>query len=277
MTTQVSPRSKRAVWTIAKKEMRLLARDPKSSLILLAMPFVFIVVVGLSLGEGFGQKPDDRLRVSVVDLDEGYIDPDSMSRELLALLALPPAPTALPSAIDVNVLARAAVSAQVKAKRFPDGPWSKIVQRDMADSDIRVEIIPTREEARRLVSSGKRAAVVVFGPHFSERVQISSFLASGINPFYREGVKLSELDAEVLSDPTQVTASSIIKQVAQVSMLRVILPWMIGRAFKKLSEPSFMSMLAEEVPGGKLLPAKMKASLGSGVQGASSGSFLATN
>jgi ABC-type multidrug transport system permease subunit len=81
-------------------------------------------------------------------------------------------------------------------------------------------------------------------------------------------VNLSELDAKVLSDPTQVTASSIIKQVAQVSMLRVILPWMIGRAFEKLSEPSFMSMLAEEVPGGKLLPANMKASLGSGVQGA---------
>ena len=131
-----------------------------------------------------------------------------------------------------------------------------------------MEEIPDVAEARRLVSAGKRAAVVVFGPRFSRQVQISSFLASGINPFYREGVKLSELDAEVLSDPTQVTASSIIKQVAQVSMLRVILPWMIGRAFEKLSEPSFMSMLAEEVPGGKLLPANIKVSLGSGVQGA---------
>ena len=50
--------------------------------------------------------------------------------------------------------------------------------------------------------------------------------------------------------------------------LRVVLPWMIGRAFEKLSEPAFMSMLAEEVPGGKFLPANIKASLGSGVQGA---------
>lgn len=268
MTTPDSPQAKRAVWTIAGKEVRLLARDPKASLILLAMPFVFIVVVGLSLGEGFGQKPDDRLRVSVVDLDEGYIDPDSSHREWLALLALPPAPIALPSAIDVNALAGAALAAQIRAKRFPGEPWSKIVQRDMSDSDIRVEIIPTREEARRLVSAGKRPAIVVFGPHFSQQVQVSSFLASGINPFYREGVKLSELDAEVLSDPTQATASSIIKQVAQVSMLRVILPWMIGRAFEKLSEPSFMSMLAEEVPGGKMLPLSIKSSLGSGVQGA---------
>src|SRR5205085_1155808 len=90
----------------------------------------------------------------------------------------------------------------------------------------------------------------------------------GINPFYREGVKLSELGVEVLRDETQMTASSIIEQVAQVSLLRVVLPWMIGRAFEKLSEPAFMSMLAEEVPGGKFLPPNIKASLGSGVQGA---------
>jgi ABC-type multidrug transport system permease subunit len=43
---------------------------------------------------------------------------------------------------------------------------------------------------------------------------------------------------------------------------------MIGRAFERLGQPSFMSMLAEEVPGGKLLPPQIKASLGSGVQGA---------
>src|SRR5439155_5204878 len=93
-------------------------------------------------------------------------------------------------------------------------------------------------------------------------------LAQGINPFYREGVKLSELDVDVLRDDTQKTAASIIEQVAQVSLLRVVLPWMIGRAFEKLAEPQFMSMLAEEVPGGKFLPPAIKANLGSGVQGA---------
>jgi ABC-type multidrug transport system permease subunit len=268
MTTAEPPSANRAIWTIAGKEVLLLARDPKAGLILLAMPFIFIVVVGLSLGEGFGQKPDDRLRITVVDLDEGFIDPESRLREGLAWFALPPAPIALSSAIDVNTLAGAAFASQVRAKRFPGEPWSQVVRRDMSESDIRVEVIETRAEAQRLVASGKRAAVVVFGPRFSQQVHVSSFLAAGINPFYREGVKLSELDAEVLSDPTQATASSIIKQVAQVSMLRVILPWMIGRAFEKLSEPAFMSMLAEEVPGGKMLPPSIKSSLGAGVQGA---------
>ncbi len=267
----INPRNSRSnsvVWTIAAKEVRLLARDPKAGLILLAMPFVFIVVVCLSVGEGFGQKPDDRLRVSIVDLDEGYVDPDSLVREQVAWLCPPLPGIGLSLGFDTSLLTSVAVSEQVKAQRFPKEAWSKIVKRDMTDSDINVELIETTEEAHKLVSAGKRAAVVVFGPKFSRQVQISSFLATGINPFYREGVKLSELDAEVISDPTQVTASSIIKQVAQVSMLRVILPWMIGRAFEKLSEPSFMTMLAEEVPGGKLLPGNIKTSPGSGVQGA---------
>jgi ABC-type multidrug transport system permease subunit len=59
------------------------------------------------------------------------------------------------------------------------------------------------------------------------------------------------------------------EQVAQVSLLRVILPWMIGRAFQKLGEPEFMSMLADEVPGARwLLPQEVREKLGSGVQGA---------
>ena len=51
------------IWTIAKKETRLLLRDPRAGFILLAMPFLFIFVLGLSLGEGFGQKPDERISI----------------------------------------------------------------------------------------------------------------------------------------------------------------------------------------------------------------------
>ena len=64
------------IWTLAKKDLRLLLRDRRAVVILLAMPFIFILVLGLSLGEGFGQKPDDRLRISLVDLDRGIDNPD---------------------------------------------------------------------------------------------------------------------------------------------------------------------------------------------------------
>src|SRR2546423_4347700 len=61
----------RAIWTLAKKELRLLLRDRMAAVILLGLPLLFILVLGLLLGEGFGQKNDERVRVSVVDLDRG--------------------------------------------------------------------------------------------------------------------------------------------------------------------------------------------------------------
>src|SRR5947209_5421141 len=130
-----------AAWALAKKEFRLLLRDRLSALLLLGMPLLFILILGLLLGEGFGQKPDDRLRVSLVDLDEG-----------------------LPRDSDGTV-------------PFPGRPWSRVVQDDLArTAGIRVEIVPSREAAQRLCRDGKRAAVVVFGPDFSRQINRCSFL-----------------------------------------------------------------------------------------------------
>ncbi len=187
-------------WILAKKDLRLLLRDPRAMVVLLAMPLIFILVLGVSLGEGFGQKPDDRLRVSIVDLDQGFADPDAGSGA-------------------------------------PKLHWSKTVERDLAQTGgIRVELIPTLEEAEQLVAGGKRAAVIVFGPDFSKQMTQSSFLRGGVNPLFRDGIDLEALDARVLRDPTQLTAASIIEQVGQVTMLRVVLPWMIGRAFEKIGD-----------------------------------------
>lgn len=184
------------VWILARKDLRMLLRDPRAVVVLLAMPLIFIVVLGISLGEGFGQKPDDRLRISVVDLDVPCPHPDG---------------------------------------ELPPLEWSKVIQRDLAQTaGIRVEIIPTLEEAEQLVAGGQRAAVLVFGPEFSRRMTDSSFLPGGVNPLFRDGVDIEKLDAKFLIDPTQLTAASIIQQVGQVTMIRVVLPWMIGRAFEKI-------------------------------------------
>src|SRR5437763_1131995 len=188
------------VWTLALKDLRLLARDRRSVVILLAMPVVVIFVLGMALGETFGQKPDDRLRISVVVEDRG----------------LPP-----------------------NSGSFPGESWANVVLRDLNQTaGIRVEPLD-RANAERLVRRGQRACVLVFGPEFSDRVQRCSFLndritPTGINPFFRDGVKLDTLGVEVLRDPTQGVASSIIEQVAQVTLLRVVLPWMIGRAFDEV-------------------------------------------
>jgi ABC-2 type transport system permease protein len=196
-------------WILARKDLRLLLRDPKAVIILLAMPLLFVLVLGFAVGEGFGQKPDDRLRVSVVDLDRGY------------------QPGGRPT--------------------FPHKPWSKVVLEDLAQTaGIRVELIESREEAQELVSGGRRAAVLVLGPDFSERVNNSSFLAEGLNPFHRDGVDIKTLSAEMLRDPTQLTGAAIMEQAVQGSLLRVILPWMIGQAFAKVGDPEFIDRLSKD-------------------------------
>lgn len=263
------------LWTIAKKDLRLLLRDRRAAIILLAMPLIFILILGLSLGEGFGQKPDDRLRVSVVDLDRG----DFYARVRAAVAPLSRVSGGW-GAVDGGGLGAAALAGFNEAERPPAESWARVVLRDLDQTaGIRVEIVPSEEQAKQLVNDGRRSAVLVFGPRFSEQVTRCSFLSDGINPFYRDGVKLDELDASVLRDPTQLAAASIIEQVAQVTLLRVILPWMIGRAFEKLSDPGFIDILSREVrlpfpgfPARKvplsqfLMMPEHKQAVGSGVQ-----------
>ncbi len=120
--------------------------------------------------------------------------------------------------------------------------------RDLAETaGIKVEIIPALAEAEALIRNHQRAAILVFGKGFSNEINRCSFMRDGINPFYRDGVYLEKVDAELLKDPTQGGAASIIEQVAQVTLLRVILPWMIGRAFERLSDPQFITILGDEV------------------------------
>ena len=225
-----------ATWTLAKKELWLLARDPRAAVLLLGMPLLFILILGLLLGEGFGQSPDKRLRVSLVDLDHGY----AVEEGCAWLTAAPGGPGGFVGAF--------ALATYHRTDRFPAGKWSDVVLKDLGETaGIRVELIPTREEAARLCRESKRPAVLVFGPDFSRRVARCSFLADGINPFYRDGVKIDEVGAELLRDDTQLTTASVIEQVAQVTLLRVVLPYMIGKAFEKISERDFIERLGREV------------------------------
>jgi ABC-2 type transport system permease protein len=274
------------VWTLARKDLRLLLRDARAMIILLAMPLIFILVLGASLGEGFGKKAEDTLRVSVLILDEGVprqFDLPAMSREGMAWLSVQPALLAGPT----QLLGGAGLVEANHATWFPHESWSELVVRDLRKTaNIRVELIESQAQAEELIRSRRRAAVLVLGPRFSKRVERCSFLAAGwrdslvtalattrpgdpialalgglmqetqeayplylldgINPFYRDGVNLDVLDAQVMKDPTQQTAAAIIDQVAQGSLLRVIMPWMIGRAFERIGDPTFLTLLARE-------------------------------
>jgi ABC-type multidrug transport system permease subunit len=193
------------ITTLVKKELRLLLRDPVALLMLFVLPLLFILVFGLFVGESFGQKPDNRLRISLVDLDQG-------------------------------------------SGLHSGEPWSQVVRRDLAETaGIRIEIIDSREEAERLIREHKRAAILIFEPGFTDKLNRCSFLADGLNPFHRDGVYLDKVDVTLRKDEKQPATAAVIEQVVQVSLLRVILPWMIGRAFERLSDPEFIQLLGDNV------------------------------
>src|SRR5437763_9939814 len=107
-----------AILTLAAKDLRLLIRDPRSAVILLVTPLLLILVLGLALGEGFGEKPDERLRVSVVNLDEG-----------------------IPAGVEP------------RDRAFPGRRWSEVVIDDLtATPGIKVELLPDLETAKGLVA-----------------------------------------------------------------------------------------------------------------------------
>src|SRR5258707_15407539 len=110
----------KAVWALARKELRLLLRDRMAAGLLLGLPLLFIFVLGLLLGEGFGQKSDDRTRVLIVSLDEGLSDEE----------------TTLPGK--------------------KGGKWADEIFEDMEKTaGLRVETLPDEQEARRLVREHK--------------------------------------------------------------------------------------------------------------------------
>jgi ABC-type Na+ efflux pump permease subunit len=196
------------IWTLAKKEFRILLRDRLAAVILLGMPLLFVLVLGMLLGDTFGKK--ERLRISVVSLDAGRQD----GKE------------------------------PIPGKKN----WAEVVQQDLRETgNVIVEPLDSVAEAEQLKREHKRAAILVFGPDFSERVEQCSFLRDGLNPFWRDGVYLDRIDVDLLKDKQQVANSAVIEQVAQVSLLRVLLPLMIGRAFGKLSDEKFIRLLGEEV------------------------------
>jgi ABC-2 type transport system permease protein len=208
------------ILTLAKKDLRLLRRDYRSAIILLLMPLLLVTVLSVAVGDGFGEPPDARLRISVVNLDRGLESYDH---------------------------------------KFPGKRWSEIVLDDLAGTaDIRIEQIDDLATAEKLIREGKRSAVLIFEPEFSQLMQRCSFLTKAspepLNPLYRDGINPREVGLRIVKDPTQMAASSIIEQVAQVTLFRVVVPWMIGQAFARVGDSEFMDMLAGKFQEIKPIP-----------------------
>jgi ABC transporter DrrB family efflux protein len=114
--------------------------------------------------------------------------------------------------------------------------------------------------------------VIVLEPEFSDLVQRASFVdepfkKNPINPLYRDGMKTRELGVTVLRDPTQQVSGAVIEQVMQVTLMRVVIPWMIGQAFEQIGTDEFMNRMEKHIPALKLAyPFISRKDLGTGMQ-----------
>ncbi len=189
------------VITVFRRESLALLRDRRTLITLLVLPFFCILILGILLGEGFGQKADDHFRVTIVDLD--------------------------------------------KKAGLGGITWGERIRADLRESpDLKLEIINDPNEAISLVQSHRRSAIIVLGPDLGDKVDNCSFLSGGINPFHREGVHLEKIGVQVIKDSRQGLSAAVMEQVAQVSLMRVILPWMIGKAFERLGDREFIEILS---------------------------------
>lgn len=246
-------------FAIALKDLRLLLRDPRSAVILLLMPLVLILVLGLSLGDAFGRKPDDQLQISVIDEDAG------LPPKLVRRAPVQDKPNGA-------ILGSVCFAAPMERSHPPTKRWADVLLNDLKDTgNIRIEVIPSRAEAERLVKRGKRSAVIVFEPEFSDRVDRCSFVGAEfrpdpINPLDRYGVVTERVGVTVIENPYQPIGGSVVKQVTQVSLMRVLVPWMIGGAFDLIGKPLFMKKMEGYIPGFAFLPANVRDSIGLGIR-----------
>jgi ABC-2 type transport system permease protein len=68
-------------WRISCNDLLILRRDRRSFVILVALPMVFITIIGLSTGRVLGwQNQNDQLSIAVVDEGQGPVSRPNVER-----------------------------------------------------------------------------------------------------------------------------------------------------------------------------------------------------
>ena len=197
-----------SAFVITAKDLVLLARDRRTAAMLLALPLIFISIIGLTTGKfpGLGGA-SPAFRVAVADAvdyaaigAEGFADPPGQEREPNVLPAdpLPPGDAAAQRTLAKNTVAGVVAELNDTGGFRADTPahWATILGGDLDDP------LPADRTAaaRDLVDRGLADAAVIFGPQFYRRVYTfngEDLLDTVEGPLATEG--LAAFDVEVYS------------------------------------------------------------------------------
>jgi ABC-2 type transport system permease protein len=204
------------IWSIAKKDLLLLARDRRAVSVLIALPLVFIAIVGMSTGQMLGwRNTNEELRLAVVNKDrKGH--------------------EAAANAEPVQGSESAAESAS-NTDETPDndarlaGLSGVIVERLNARQGLAVETLSSQQEARQLVADGQCTAAVIIGPEFWARVDemrpgdVLDTEGAGL------ATNLESVDIEIVTGDPPTNASALARLIVHGEVMRVVVPFVLQK------------------------------------------------
>lgn len=178
-------------WEIVKKDLKLLFRDRRALATLVALPLIFITVIGLTTGQLLGWADNNKI-LTIVVVDE--TNREQLEEQVLEMQ--------LPESNQQVKFARA------RNKNLVAKLYNSLQSRE----GMELHMVPSRKAAEDEYKKGTSDAALIIGPEFIERA--GALKAKDIMA-YREGQLadgLEALDLHLESENPDSTTHGIVQQ-----------------------------------------------------------------
>ena len=191
-------------WEITRKDLKLLWRDKRTAFILLALPMIFITVIGLTFGQLLGWKNANQLyKIAVYDgvNHSGYPSPGAEVEAETRVANVP-----VNSAWSYNIVA-------------------EFVERIDREGGVVVTQVGSEDEATAMVDDGKANASLVIGEDFIEK--IAGLQLADIKPDEQGGTageRLEKLDLRLHTEDSESTAQTVLTALVLQATQQTVVP-----------------------------------------------------
>ena len=197
-----------SAWEITRKDLKLLWRDKRTAFILIALPMIFITVIGLTFGQLLGWKNENQLyRIAVVDnVDyERYYPPDE------------------------EIEGRPQLAKAPMNRTWAHNIVTELIDRMQDHQGIMVKPASNQRQADRMIEDGDANAALIIGPDFVDRVM--SLEPEDLTP-PAEGEEarirsLADLDMQMISEDPTSTTHTILEVLVGDATQKTLLPYIL--------------------------------------------------
>lgn len=197
------------IWNIAAKDLLLLVRDRRALVVLIALPLVFIAIIGMSTGKMLGwRNRNETLRIAIVD--KSALAPESGDG----------APPETEEEAEADGVSRRLTVYDL----VPE-----IIERLRAHKGMEITLVDTLDKARSLIADEHYTAAAVIGPKFTELVEA---MAPG-DVFNTEGSGLANdlgaVDIRVETEDPPTNGSALARLVLHNEVFGAVAPYVLKK------------------------------------------------